>query len=107
VVQQCLTGHVGVHPGFAGQVADTSAAFPKRRSVTNGGPEELGVTPGWVVEAEQQANGGGLPGPVWTQKTEHLAILDGEREAVDGVDVAVGFREVGAGNRRHTGTGAR
>jgi len=47
-----------------------------------------------VVEAEQQANGGGLPGPIGTQEAEHLALVDGECEPVDGVNVAVGFREV-------------
>ena len=59
------------------------------------GPAVVASDPGHaavrVLEAQKDADGRGLAGPVRAQKTEHLALGDAERDLVQGAHAPISF----------------
>ena len=56
--------------------------------------ENLDGAGGWFDQAEKHQDGGGLPGPVWSQEPEDFTGLELELEVVDHSSLAVILRQV-------------
>src|SRR5829696_10209867 len=76
--------HLGVQAALLGHVAEAAAGLGVDRPAT---PAHLPLVR--LQHPEHDPHGGGLPGAVRPDESEHLAFPDGERQVVKGDDVAV------------------
>ena len=91
--------HVLVQAAVFGQVAEVARVGPGGLAVAQAVGDGAAVGP---EDAEQHADEAGLAGPVRPEQGEHLAGLDGERHAVDGLHRGVALRHVLDGQDRHS-----
>jgi len=98
-VEQAGAGVVVGEAVVFGQVTDAAA--------DRGGAGRLVEHEGGAVgrpdDAEQHLDERGLAGAVLAQQAEDLAALDGQRDAPEGLDLAVGFDEVVGSDDGHDG----
>ena len=80
IAQQFLGGEVIVEIGILGQEAD--ALF--HREIAHRAAQDAGRAGGGIEQLHQQLQRGALAGAIRAEKSEHLALVHREREAVQG-----------------------
>src|SRR5262249_20046987 len=100
---QLPAGHVLVEAQLAGEVGDQLAGGAAVGPAVV--PADGGAPAGGAQEAQQQAQGGGLAGPVGPEQADDLAGPDAEREVGQGGEVAVTLGEA-VGVQEHGRPGA-
>ena len=98
-VEQAGAGVVVGEAVVLGQVADAAADGRRAGRLV----EEQGLALGLADDAEKDLDERGLAGAVLAEQAEDLAALDGQRHALEGLDLAEALDEVVGGDDGHDG----
>src|SRR6266404_6324099 len=91
-IQKSVDGHVRISGSILGKIANQSARLD--RFFDNVESADAYRASGGGDETGEHPHGGGLTRPVRTEKPEHLAALNRERNIIDGAFSAKNFSQI-------------